>query len=193
MSDPGLMVASQYRPLPERPSEIDGGGVLRLAMLPDCARFVLRIAPADMAAAGQVFGLALPEAIGAVAEADGRLALKLGPDEWRLHAAESDGAEIAARFAAELGTTPHSLVDISHREIGIEVSGTAALDVLTALCPLDLAARPVGSGTRTVFDRVEAVVLRQAENQFRLEVWQSFAPFLYSLLEIVGQEVEAGL
>lgn len=191
MSDPALLVASAYRPLPDQPSEFGGGRLLRLAMLPDCARFVLRVAPADADAAGQAFGLALPERIGAMVESDGRMALKLGPDEWRLLADESEGPEIAARFAAQLADTPHSLVDIGHREIGIEVSGTAVLDALAALCPLDLAVRPVGWGTRTVLEGVETVILREAEDRFRLEVWCSFAPFLFSLLEVVGREIEA--
>lgn len=193
MSDAALTAVREHRPLPEQPFEVDGGRKLRLALLPDEARFVLRIAPADAAAAGAVFGLPLPDTIGGLAEGDGRLAVKLGPDEWRLHADVAAGPGIESAFAERLAGQPHSLVDVGHREVGFEVSGSAALAALGAISPLDLAARPVGSGTRTVLDRVEAVVLRLEEDRFRVEVWRSFAPFVYSLLERVGAEIEAGL
>src|SRR3546814_19789411 len=60
--------------------------------------------------------------------------------------------DITRRFDALYAQVPHSLVDIGHRETGIEIGGPAATLVLAAACPLDLAGMPAGTGTRTLFD-----------------------------------------
>ena len=76
--------------------------------------------------------------------------------------------------------TAHSLVDVSHRQIGLIASGPAAARVLNAGCPLDLdlKAFPVGFATRTLFDKVEIVLWRRAETNFHIEIWRSFASYL---------------
>ena len=76
--------------------------------------------------------------------------------------------------------TAHSLVDVSHRQIGLIASGPATARVLNAGCPLDLDPRafPVGFATRTLFDKIEIVLWRRAETTFHVEVWRSFAPYL---------------
>jgi sarcosine oxidase, subunit gamma len=76
--------------------------------------------------------------------------------------------------------TAHSLVDVSHRQIGLIASGPAAARVLNAGCPLDLGLKafPVGFATRTVFDKGEIVLWRRAETNFHIEIWRSFAPYL---------------
>ena len=80
--------------------------------------------------------------------------------------------------------TAHSLVDVSHRQIGLVASGPAAARVLNAGCPLDLGlnAFPVGFATRTLFDKAEIVLWRRAETTFHIEVWRSFAPYLAASL-----------
>src|ERR1700722_15590589 len=72
-----------------------------------------------------------------------RAALWLGPDEYMLLGSLSnDPAESAsaARDALErtLGGLPHALVDISHRQFALEVSGPHAATILSGACPLDL-------------------------------------------------------
>jgi len=42
--------------------------------------------------------------------------------------------------------------------------------------------------TRTVFAKAEIVLWRTQPEQFHLEVWRSFAPYVWELLEIVGAE-----
>jgi sarcosine oxidase subunit gamma len=83
-----------------------------------------------------------------------------------------------------LDGTAHSLVDVSHRQIGLIASGPAAARALNAGCPLDLDphAFPVGFATRTLFDKVEIVLWRRAPATFQVEVWRSFAPYLAASL-----------
>jgi len=110
--------------------------------------------------------------------------LWLGPDEWLLIADGADATDIVGVLESVLDGTAHSLVDVSHRQIGLIASGPAAARVLNAGCPLDLDphAFPVGFATRTLFDKVEVVLWRRAETTFHVEVWRSFAPYLLGSL-----------
>ena len=92
----------------------------------------------------------------------------------------TDGADMGGMLESVLEGTAHSLVDVSHRQIGLIASGAAAARVVNAGCPLDLDphAFPVGFATRTLFDKVEIVLWRRAEVTFHAEVWRSFAPYL---------------
>lgn len=118
----------------------------------------------------------------------GLSALWLGPDEQLLLA--PDGADLAAALHAPLRDLPHSLVEVSHRQIALHVSGPHATALLNAGCPLDLDldAFPVGMCTRTVLAKAEIVLWRTAENVFHIEVWRSFAPYVSSLLAEVARE-----
>ena len=161
--------------------------------LPTSARFSLRVGPAERAAASRALGLDLPERIGVRVVEGGRSALCLGPDEWVLHAPEAEAAAIRDAFAAVESEAPHSLVDISDREIALAIEGPAALDLLACGCPRDLARLPVGAGTRTVFDSAQVVLTREAEDRFRLEIWRSFAPHVRAILATATAELAAGL
>jgi sarcosine oxidase, subunit gamma len=148
------------------------------------ARFILRGGEAVRVACGMVFGVELPSQLGAAGESDKRAALWLGPDEWLLIAHGADTAAIGDVLESVLEGTAHSLVDVSHRQVGLIVSGPDAARVLNAGCPLDLDPRafPVGFATRTLFDKVEIVLWRGAEAAFHIEIWRSFAPHLAASL-----------
>jgi sarcosine oxidase subunit gamma len=151
-----------------------------LSEAPPAARFILRGSEAVRLACGMVFGAEPPSQLGPAAEGDMRAALWLGPDEWLLIAGGADVATIGDVLESVLEGTAHSLVDVSHRQVGLIAEGPAAARVLNAGCPLDLDphAFPVGFATRTVFDKVEIVLWRRAEDAFHIEVWRSFAPHL---------------
>ncbi len=151
-----------------------------LAEAPTGARFILCGPEAVRISCGMAYGADLPSKLGPAGEGDNRAALWLGPDEWLLIADGADAADIGAMLESVLEGTAHSLVDISHRQIGLAASGPAAARVLNAGCPLDLdlTAFPVGFATRTLFDKVEIVLWRRAETTFHVEVWRSFAPYL---------------
>ncbi|WP_293861888.1 sarcosine oxidase subunit gamma [uncultured Alsobacter sp.] len=170
-----------------------GGCTVRKA--DPAARFVLR-GTAEVAA-GASFGVALPSRLNRAEASDPRAALKLGPDEWLLIAADAAGdiptAALQAQMEAALAALPHSLVDVSHRQMALLVEGPGAALTLNAAVPLDLSveAFPVGMATRTIFEKAEIVLWRQGAEAFRIEVWRSFAPYVQALLAAVQAENEA--
>lgn len=153
------------------------------------ARFSLRGRPEQRMALAAALGLALPERVGTRAKAAAGEALCLGPDEWLIIA--SDGAALTE--AARASAIPHSLSDISHREISLRLSGPRVLDLLSAGCPRDLATIPAGGGARTLFESATVVLWRDGENEFRMDIWRSFAPQVRSILDQARTDIAAGL
>lgn len=149
------------------------------APAPPMGRLVLRGDAAVAAAAGAAFGVAIPARPLVAAESSTRAALWLGPDEWLLLAPAAELAGITRSLQAALAELPHSLVDVSHRQLGLALTGRLAARVLSSGCPLDLSPRafPVGMAARTLFHKAEIVLWRQA-NGFHLDVWRSFAPYV---------------
>ena len=158
-------------------------------LLPPSARFVLRGTPAVMAAAGAALGLNISDIACRSASAGVRTALWLGPDEQLLLAPLADGEVIARQLRESLGALPHSLVDVSHRQIALEVSGLQAQNVLNAGCPLDLHLEsfPVGACTRTVLGKCDIVLWRTGATTFHVEVWRSFADYASRFLAKAGE------
>ncbi|HZU64815.1 MAG TPA: sarcosine oxidase gamma subunit [Novosphingobium sp.] len=140
-----------------------------IAQAPAATRWSLRARDPDVLAG--LIGRALPQKIGETLHG----IAKLGPDEWYalLPADEAlpDGAGL-----------PVCVVDVSSRAIGIRVEGQGAADIIGAGCPLDIAAIAPGRATRTVFETVEIVLWRESETRFHIEVWRSFAPWLWNAL-----------
>ena len=151
--------------------------------LPPTTRVSLRLA--EPAAIG------LPVAVGSHSAQGDRTALCLGPDEWLIEAPEAERGALLA----DLGNipVPHSAVEVSDREITYALEGPAVLTLLATGAPRDLAAMPVGSGARTIFDTAQVVLVRDAEHRFHLTVWRSFAPHVRALLDIAEREIDAGI
>ena len=179
MADAALEVRSPLEGL-----VLPSGPRFALAEAPPAPRFILRGGEAVRIACGMVFGAEPPSELGPASEGAGRAALWLGPDEWLLITDGADAADIGGVLESVLDGTAHSLVDVSHRQIGLIASGPAAARVLNAGCPLDLDVKtfPVGFATRTLFDKVEIVLWRRAEATFHVEIWRSFAPYLVGSL-----------
>ncbi|MBA9070432.1 sarcosine oxidase subunit gamma [Methylobacterium sp. RAS18] len=148
------------------------------------ARFSLR---ARLAAgtAPKLARLALDAPINTVGT-DGEVWLaRLGPDEWLVGGPEADADLLQGRIHEALAGLPHSLVDVSHRNVGIDVSGRQAAAVLNAGCPLDLSetAFPPGSATRTLLGKSEIVLIRAtAAPLYRVECWRSFSTYVHGFL-----------
>jgi len=173
--------------IPRSPLErltLPAGDRFALAETPAAARFLFRGGESARAAWSAAFGADLPAGLGLAGERKRRAALWLGPDEWLLIAEGADAASLGAELGRVLGPSPHSLVDVSHRQVGLLVSGPVAARALSAGCPLDLylAAFPVGMATRTIFDKAEIVLWRRGAPAFHVEVWRSFAPYLVAAL-----------
>ena len=185
MADPAPGLAEGHPIAGER---YEDGDPTLLSMTPVNAipRFSLRVASSDIAAASEALGLTLPDAIGRCSAAGGRRALCLGPDEWYLTVAIGARAPAPAAAAADLAQRMrpilHSLVDISDRDIGIDVSGRAAAEVLSSGCPLDLWQMAPDHGARTVFERAQIVVFKPAIDAFQIAVGRSFAPYVWAIL-----------
>jgi sarcosine oxidase, subunit gamma len=168
------------------------GGVTLEAVSPR-TRFILR-GDAGASVAGDAFGAALPRQPNRASTAGDRAALWLGPDEWLLLGPELDDGALRGDLEQALATVPHALVDVSHRQTGILLSGPGAADVLNAAVPLELTeeAFPVGMATRTIFEKAEIVLWRTGPETFHVEVWRSFAPYVWDLMDAVRHENQMG-
>lgn len=166
---------------------------LAIRVAADGSRFSLRADPARASDAAAAFGCPLPGRIGDVASASGRTAVRLGPDEWHLLAPLAEGDAIEARFAELYATLPHSLVDVSHREVGVEVEGVSAVLALQSAIAFDIEAMPAGTGCRTIFDRAQIVLVRETAERFRIEVWRSFADHVWGILQAASREIGLGI
>jgi len=148
-----------------------------------------------LAAAGPMSAAELPLAIDScrAAKRGEWSALWLGPDEQLLVGPDPAHAQLAPRLAAALDGIPHSLVDVSHRQSAIELSGPGATRLLAMGCPLDfgLGVAPVGFCTRTVYAKAEVVLWRQDEQRFQLQAWRSFLPYVSGLLALGSHELAA--
>ena len=166
---------------------------LAIKTLSPASRLAVRAAGDATAALGDAFGLPLPQDACRAGTNGSRSALWLGPDEWLLIAPEGEMPALGAWMADALGGTPASIVEVSDRNIGIEVKGEKAAEAINAFNPLDLHmdAFPVGICTRTVFGKAEIVLWRTAAETFRIEVWRSFAPYVLGCLEEAAREYRA--
>jgi len=146
-----------------------------------------------MAAAGRMAAAELPLAVDACrATTRGEWsALWLGPDEQLLLGPDSAHTQLAPRLVAALEGIPNSIVDVSHRQAAIELSGPDATRLLALGCPLDfdLGPAPVGFCSRTVYAKAEVVLWRQDTQRFQLQTWRSFLPYVTGLLALGSQEL----
>lgn len=151
-----------------------------LQPLPPATRCILRGDVPVREAAEAAFGVRIPSVACRANREGARAALWLGPDEWLLLAPESEGDAVVVALDVALRDLPHSLVDVSHRQIGCSIVGPRAAELLSSGCPLDLDARafPVDMCTRTMLAKAEVVLWRTGAQTFRLEVWRSFAAYV---------------
>jgi len=151
-------------------------------------RFSLR-GRGDLAVIGAALGIALPVKIGTCARADDLEVLCLGPDEWLVLASGAVGTEVSAKLADVYGKVPHSLTEITAREITFTVKGQQAAELMTIGCPRDTDTIPVGEARRTVFDGATVVLWKDAEDAFRIDIWNSFGPYLAQTLQTGATEL----
>ncbi len=144
-------------------------------------RLSLRVKADAVSALSQALDISLPQTPKTSTSSGLRAALWLGPDEWLV----IDQGESNLMDACATVSAPHSATDVSHRNVAITVSGEGAEATLNAGCPQDLSlgAFPVGACSRTVFGKAEVVILRVADDTFRVECWRSFADYVFGLLD----------
>lgn len=168
------------------------GAVLPLVDIMPAApatRLSLRAPDASRAALGKALGLTLPVKPKTSASSGARAALWLGPDEWLV--IDTDERDLVLTCAGVAAF--HAAVDVSHRNVGIVVSGKGAEATLAAGCPQDLSLKvfPVGAASRTVLGKIEAVIWRTAETEFRVECWRSFSDYAFTFLAEAARDAGA--
>ncbi len=189
MSSDERLAAERRSILSER--ALPDGDCVRGIVAPFAARWILRGGPEVSLTVAAPFGAPPPlEPLRAAAQGP-RSALWLGPDEWLL-IAEDEAPELGGALAAALAGLPHALVDVSHRQCAIELSGPGAARLLNAGVPLDLDsdAFPVGMATRTLLLKAEITLWRREAERFRLEVARSFAPYVAAILTASARDQE---
>ena len=164
---------TRAEPIPPDPFAAPG---VSITLAPPLARFSLRAR--DVKALEGLLDRKLPARIGAT---EGEIAC-LGPDEWLLRS--------AAGTAIPRGESlPLAVTETSERAICLVIEGPRAAEVLMAGCPLDLDRFDTGRATRTIFETVEIVLLRSGDTRFEVEVWRSFAPWLYLALTTAAAQL----
>lgn len=168
--------------------ELSAAGV-KLAVLPPAERISLRAPEASITALSKALGVTLPRKPKTSAAKAGRTVLWLGPDEWLV--IDEAGKDPLADCAKV--TALHSAVGISHRNVAISVIGPAAAAAVNSGCPQDLSleAFPVGAASRTILGKVEIVLLRTAEDAFRVECWRSFSDYVFTFLSEAAGDAAA--
>ena len=159
-------LATRAAPVPAAPAEFAGVTITLGAPL---ARWSLR--GRDPTALAKAVGHKVPARIGGTAGG----VLCLGPDEWLLRLPE--GSSIPATDGL-----PLSVVDISERAVSLVLEGPRAIEVLSSGAPRDLSKFAIGYGSRTIFETLEIVLIREGEERWSVEVWRSFAPWLHLAL-----------
>lgn len=160
-------------------------------LLPAASRWILRAGPAAHAACAPL-GVALPTLHCRSAVSEGCAALWLGPDEYLLLAPLAHGSSLGSALERGLAGLAHSLVDVSHRQVALEIRGLHAATLLSAGCPLSLDPEefPPGTCTRTVLGKADIVLWRTGAEAFHLEVWRSFASYVSNFLAEAAFDVD---
>lgn len=172
----------------QHPEILADTDLLSVEVLGPHGRVSLR-ARGDLSAFDIPLGLSLPRRIGQRASREGMEALQLGPDEWVLVLHVDEVGALLERLTAIYGEHPHSAVDLSGREITFRIEGPGAAELLSIGCPRDIASIPEGEARRTVFDGVTVILWHDAEDRFRMDVWNSFAPHVAQLLAAGSREL----
>jgi sarcosine oxidase, subunit gamma len=164
--------------------------------LPAQARFSLRLNEAELEGVETAAGFTLNIPMNTRSRSDERSSIRLGPNEWLLIGPYGDAKVIVAQIDAALGGRFYTLVDISHRNVGLTVSGRRAADVLNSGCPLDLAeaAFPTGMATRTLMGKAEIVLMKLDDTPtYQVECWRSFSTYVRDFLVEAAREFEPSI
>jgi sarcosine oxidase, subunit gamma len=179
--------------LRELAPQVEGDAVV-IRVLPPRARFSLRVDPSLLSPAKPIGGFALGVPINSFRTADGRMAMRLGPDEWLLFGSQSEAAQIARELEAALARLHHALVDLGHARVALSVSGPRAADAINGGCALDLSpvAFPAGTATRTLLGKAEIVLSRLDDRPaFEIECARSFAAYVRDFLHDAARQYRA--
>jgi sarcosine oxidase, subunit gamma len=164
-------VLTRAEPVPTKPFVADG---VTIRLAPLMARYSLRARQAQ--ALETLIGVKVPKRIGTT---EGGIAC-LGPDEWLMRAQAGTTVPTGAGLAV-------AITDVSERSVCLIVEGPQAAQLIMSGCPLDLDHFAVGRATRTIYETVEIILIREGTVRFHVEVWRSFASWLWTALTTVAE------
>ena len=166
---------------------------LKLTLMPERMRYSLRCKKSDLAGIKKSSGLKLPTKTGRTEMSQAQIILCLGPDEWLVIADAKEKNKLKKIFAKIEKDYVVSITDISHRNIRLGITGQNAVAALNVGCPLDLSldAFPIGKTTRTVFESVTIILTRTGVNDFNIECWRSFAPYIRDFFSRIANDINA--
>jgi sarcosine oxidase, subunit gamma len=168
-------------------------GGFSMVPAPESCRFTFRARGAVVDTASQAFGVTLPRQACSTANTGVRAALWMGPDEWLLIGPRSEKVLIERQLTEVLAGAAHSLVDVSHGEAALIMSGTKTAVALAAGCPLDLHSSvfAIGMCTRTVLAKAQIVLWRTGPLLFYVQTSRSLADYVWRFLEQAGMDLNA--
>jgi sarcosine oxidase subunit gamma len=183
------LVDQRAGPLSDRSFSVDE---FSMVAAPDRARFVFRGTGIAVDTAGRAFGVQLPRQAFRTEATGARIALWMGPDEWLLLTPDAEKDFIERQLTEGLAGTAHSLVDVSHRDVALVLSGAKVAVALNAGCPLDLhpSVFAVGVCSRTLLAKTQIVLWRTGPEQFHLQASRSFAEYVWQFLEQAARDVD---
>ena len=150
------LVDQRAGPLSGRSFSVGG---FSMASAPNVAQFVFRARGSAVDTAGRTFGVELPRQALRTTATGVRTASWMGPDEWLLQVPELETVLVEQQLTQALSGLTHSLVNVSHRDAAIELSGAIAAAALNAGCPLDLdpSVFTIGMCARTLLGKAQIV------------------------------------
>jgi sarcosine oxidase subunit gamma len=158
-------------------------GQTRFEPAPPMARFVFRGAIDAQSRAAQALGIQFPQILRAISDAGISIHWQ-GPDEFLIVAPAASKDPVFEAIEKACGDLPHSLVDVSHRNVAFTLEGSDVELLLATAVQLDLSSTmfPVGMSTRTLFAKADITLWRQSDHRFHVEVWRSFLPYVFGIL-----------
>lgn len=179
-----------------RRATVTGERTLGLKEMPFIEMVALRVAVDTDAAAGveAVLGAALPRVCGDVTSLPAGSILWLSPDEFLVVGDRAPA--LVDTIAAQLGSQPGSVMDVSASRTALELTGNCARSLLEKGCALDLHPRALRPNTAlvTTLAQVRVIVFKLDDERFLLLVPASFTDYLVTWIidaavEFAGEEI----
>jgi sarcosine oxidase subunit gamma len=171
------------------------GRIRPISLSEPASRFSIRMREGDVAALNTAAGVRFDMPVNRwIGQRDGFTA-RLGPGEWLFVGAEADLETVTLELITALSEYSSSIVDVSHRQVGFEISGPHAEAILNSGCSLDLrrSAAPAGFATRTLLGKAEITLFRlEGPAAFRVECWRSFSTYVHGFLLEAARDCSAG-
>ena len=145
-----------------------------------CVILTASVDSADItASASLAAGVDLPLTPGMIKTAPGRKAIWLSPRSWLIHCNIEQEFELVTRLNAAFPERLVHAAAFTDYLAWFELSGSAALDLLTegTFLSLERAGLPVGHAKRTLLAQIAAVVVHESESVWLIAVERSRARY----------------